>query len=269
MRNGKHKINIWTLVLLWVSFTTLVFFSCKKEDVKTTPEDSNTTPTSQFGTMVVEFTHVVDTQILEFGKKYLNPYGDTFSISKFNYYISNIVLVKEDNSLFTQSDSYYLVEASKTASAKLIINSVPFGKYKSIRFLLGVDSLHNVSGAQSGALDPANGMFWNWNTGYIMLKLEGAAPSSTVFGNTIEYHMGGFKGPNKTQRSFQIDFNNVTAEVASNKNPRLHLQTDVNELFQSPNTIRFSTLPIITSSGVNAKLMADNYQDMILFKGLE
>jgi hypothetical protein len=34
-----------------------------------------------------------------------------------------------------------------------------------IKFLLGVDSLKNVSGIQTGALDPAKGMFWTWNTG--------------------------------------------------------------------------------------------------------
>ncbi len=269
MLNSQQKTKFRHLVVLLTCAAVLMLFSCKKEDVKTTPEDPDPQPSSQYGTMLIEFANVVDAQVLEFGKKFLNPSGDTFTVSKFNYYISNIVLVKEDNSLFTQPDSYYLVDASKANSTKLSINSVPFGKYKSIRFLLGVDSTRNVSGAQTGALDPANGMFWNWNTGYIMLKLEGAAPSSTVFGNTIEYHMGGFKGVNKTQRSFEINFNSLTAEVAQIKNPKIRLQTNINEMFSNPNTIHFATLPIVTSAGANAKMMADNYQDMITFKGLE
>ena len=53
---------------------------------------------------------------------------------------------------------------------------MPAGNYNSLSFLLGVDSMHNVSGAQTGALDPANDMFWTWNSGYVMAKMEGASP---------------------------------------------------------------------------------------------
>jgi hypothetical protein len=49
-----------------------------------------------------------------------------------------------------------------------------------IRFLLGVDSARNVSGIQTGALDPARGMFWTWNSGYVMAKIEGSSPSAHV-----------------------------------------------------------------------------------------
>ncbi len=61
-------------------------------------------------------------------------------------------------------------------------------------FLLGVDSLHNVSGAQTDALDPAKDMFWTWNTGYVMAKLEGNSPSSALVNNKYEFHVGGFSG---------------------------------------------------------------------------
>lgn len=269
MKSGLNKVRFNPFLLFLLGIFLLASLSCKKEDTQITPKDPSPPPASQYGSLYLEFSHVVDAQLLEFGKKYLNPSGDTFTVSKFMYYISNLVLVKEDNSLFTQDESYFLVDASKTSSTKISINSVPYGKYKSIRFVLGVDSIRNVSGAQTGALDPANGMFWNWNTGYIMLKLEGAAPSSTVFGNTIEYHMGGYKGVNKTQRSFEIGFNSLTAQVAQDKNPKIRLQTNINEMFSNPNTVRFATLPIVTSSGANAKLIADNYQDMITFTGLE
>ncbi len=269
MITDPKKTHLWFSSLVPLLGILVFLNSCKKEDVAAAPQTPTPPPAAQYGTLQIEFSNTVDAQLLEFGKKFLNPSGDTFTVSKFMYYISNIVLVKEDNSLYTQPESYYLVDASKPASSKLILNAVPYGKYKSIRFVLGVDSTRNVSGAQTGALDPANGMFWNWNTGYIMLKLEGAAPSSTVFGNTIEYHLGGFKGQNKTQRNVELSFTSFRAEVAQGKTPRLLLQSNVNEMFRSPNSISFANLPIVTSSGSNAKLIADNYQDMITFKAIE
>ncbi len=132
--------------------------------------------------------------------------------------------------------------------------------------MLGVDSLHNVSGAQGGDLDPAKNMFWSWTTGYIMLKLEGTAPSSTVSGNVIEYHLGGFKGINKTQRNFNLSFGTAMASVTKTTTPKIILKVNANEMFKTPTTLSFATLPIVSSAGANAKLIADNYADMIQFK---
>jgi hypothetical protein len=58
---------------------------------------------------------------------------------------------------------------------------------------LGVDSIRNVSGIQTGALDPLKGMFWTWNSGYVMAKLEGSSESSNSAGNRFTYHIGGFR----------------------------------------------------------------------------
>jgi hypothetical protein len=270
MQNKRFILSFFSSHIFMIGLLTLGFSSCKKEDVKPPVQEPSPLPSVEFGNLNIEFVHVVDNELLDLGKAFLSPAGDTFTVNKFNYYISNIVLVKEDNSLFTQSNSYYLVEESKPTSKTLSIGSVPFGKYKSIRFLLGVDSTRNVSGAQTGALDPAKGMFWNWSTGYIMLKLEGAAPTSTVMGKNIEYHMGGFKGINKVQRNIEINFSASGIDVAKGAAiPLLKLQTNVNEIFKNPNTISFSSLPVVTSAGANAKKLADNYQDMITLKSIE
>jgi hypothetical protein len=268
MQLNIQRSTFLSPVYLLSTLFLLLCFSCKKDEVTPQPTTPAPPPATELANIEVEFNNTIDDSLLVFGKKYLNPMGDTFTVNKFNYYISNIVLVKEDNSLFTQTESYYLIEQSKPESKKLSIGSVPVGKYKSIRFLLGIDSARNVSGAQTGALDPAKGMFWNWNTGYIMLKLEGAAPTSTAMG-FIEYHLGGFKGVNKVQRSFDLAFSPLVFEVTKSKTSKLRLQTNVNELFQSPNQISFSAYPVIASAGANAKMMADNSQNMITFKAIE
>ena len=126
---------------------------------------------------------------------YKNKAGQEYTITNFKYYISNIKLIDEAGKAHINADSYYLVRHDDSASMDIELTDIPSGKYKSISFLIGVDSLHNCSGAQSGALDPVNGMFWTWNQGYIFFKLEGKSPSSKSSGGIYEYHIGGYKAP--------------------------------------------------------------------------
>ena len=76
-----------------------------------------------------------------------------------------------------------------------------------IDFLLGTDSLSNVSGILEGALDPINGMYWAWNSGYINMKTEGLYRDSTGKEFPFEFHIGGYLAPNETVQSisFSID----------------------------------------------------------------
>jgi len=145
------------------------------------PADSdNPTPT---GKVKLEFNNVVGGSNLNMNSQwYKNAHGDSFQVSKFNYYISNIQLNGPDGATYTEADSYHLLQQSDAASLSFDMALVPAKRYNSITLTIGVDSLHNVSGAQQGALDPSNGMYWSWNTGYIMLKFEGISPQSTEAG---------------------------------------------------------------------------------------
>lgn len=257
----KYHLSLITLTLLLGS----VFLSCKKDPVSETPEPSPQPVPVEQGTLVLEFRNTVDTALLVYGKNYVNLNGDTFKVSKFNYYISNIVLTKEDNSVFVQPDSYRIIQQADPTSMKVQVSGVPVGNYKSIQLMLGVDSAKNNSGAHTGGLDftYATDMFWGWNTGYIFLKLEGTAPTSTISSDFFEYHIGGFGGVNKTQRTFNLNVGATQAKVATAATPTVHLKTDLNEFFTSPATILFSSMRTVVSPGLNAKKVADNYADMI------
>lgn len=254
---------------LWilVSATTLLLSGCKK-DKKEPDEEPVPVPSTNTATVKLFFQDVVDNENLEFNKKYLNQNGDTFTVNKFNYYISNIVLVKEDNGTWAETSSYHLIKHSGSSSDNYIdLNGVPPGNYKDIRFMLGVDSTRNVSGAQTGDLDPAKvgDMFWSWNTGYIFLKLEGTAPKSPAVNKSIVYHIGGYGGTNKAQRNFSFSFGTSPVLAKTNVNAVVQFKVNVNELFKTPNTISFAATNgyNVTSAGATVRLYADNYADMI------
>jgi hypothetical protein len=118
--------------------------------------------------------------------------GDSLKFNRFRFYLSNVALQKEDGTWWVEPNSYRLIDMADTASLRFEVKDVPPGIYQSIKYTLGVDSLRNVSGVQTGALDPVLGMFWTWNSGYIMLKAEGQSPQSPD--GSFSYHLGGFAG---------------------------------------------------------------------------
>jgi hypothetical protein len=157
------------------------------------------------------------------------------------------------------SDGYFLVDEDDDASKSIEIPNVPAGDYKSVSFTIGVDSLRNVSGAQTGALDPANGMFWSWNTGYIFVKMEGASPAAT--GNDLTFHIGGISTQVNTIRKVTLALTNENITVRKNIAPEIHLFVDLNKMFSGVNTIDFATLST-TMGDANSVKVADNYASM-------
>lgn len=241
--------------------------SCKKKD-----DPTPTTPTVDTGTVYMEYFTTVGGSTLYLGNEnYINAHGDTFTVSKFNYYISNVVLNGADGTpSYTEPESYHLIEhTANPADMAFKLPKVPGGKYSSVTFTIGVDSLRNVSGAQTGALDPALGNFWSWNTGYIMLKFEGNSSSAPTTGGQLVFHAGGFSGANNVLRTITLPMPEaVTVDKVST--PHIHFTADVLKLFKSPNVIDFATLNTIHMPGANAKKLADNYANMftITYAGL-
>ena len=145
------------------------------------------------GVLKIVFNNLINHQpIVLYDSAYTNPFGENYIINKFKYYVSNTVLYASGKANKIKND-YHLINQSIDSSLSFTI-SLPENQYDSVRFLLGVDSAMNTSGAQAGALDPMNDMFWTWNSGYVMQKLEGTSPQSDAINNKMEYHIGGFSG---------------------------------------------------------------------------
>lgn len=252
--------------ILNISLVLVIAFTACKKDTKTQEPAPTPTPAPTTGTLKINFENMVDTVALQFDTDYKNAKGETYKINKFMYYISNIVLTKNDNSTYVEPNSYYLVDASKPASSIVSMANVPFASYKSVSFMLGVDSMRNVAGAGTGALDQSNGMYWVWATGYIMLKLEGSSPASGASNKALTLHMGGFGGEYKAQRMFNLSFGSSTADVTSKITPLVHLSVDANKMFVGNDSLSFATSYFQMSANANVKKYADNYAKMIEFE---
>jgi hypothetical protein len=152
-------------------------------------------------TLHVEISHLVGQQPLQLADvEYTLADGEQLRVDRLRYYLSNFRLRRHDGtwSAAARSDAdargYFLVDAAQPASRTFAVAGFAPGEYEGIEFVVGVDAARNHAGVQSGALDPAQGMFWTWNTGYIFFKLEGRSPQSTASGQQVAYHVGGERG---------------------------------------------------------------------------
>jgi len=212
------------------------------------------------GSLVLCFDHYVGDRVLQLDTAtYTNELGQAFTISKFKYYIGNIAMQGADGGRVAFED-YHLVDEEDEQSKKIDLGHLPAGEYTGITFTLGVDSIDNCSGAQSGALDPVNAMFWAWNTGYIFLKMEGHSPMSNSPGHIFEYHIGGYRAPYNCIRHIALHFHQPLI-VGASEMKELHIKTDAAEILKTPSTLDFSKLSSVTDFH-NATTIADNYADM-------
>ncbi len=245
-----NKINsgIWMLALLF-------FFTTSFQNRKTLERSRVATVKITFNNMVKNYKIALHDSV------YTNPFGEKYNITKFRYYVSDISLISAGKKI-SEKNSCHLIDESDDESKSFSI-LVPEGNYSSLKFLSGVDSLLNVSGAQSGALDPTKDMFWTWNSGYVMAKLEGNSPSSTLVNNKYEFHIGGFSGKYNVLKNIELNFpENKRMYFAAGKTTQIIINADVNAWWQNPNDIKIAEHANITSPGKLALVISDNYAKM-------
>lgn len=244
--------------------------SCKKENIKPSePLPPLNLANDTNGYIVLNFKNVVGSQDLVIGtQNYVNQNSETFKVDIYKYYVTNIEFKTTDGYVFKETESYHLIDQDNPTSHTFTINGVPKGNYSSVTFLIGVDKNRNTSGAQTGALDPANGMFWTWSSGYIMSKLEGTSPQSSDLGKKITYHIAGFTGVNNVLRSPTLTFT-TNAVVSKTQYSKININCDILEWFKAPNPISFSTVNNVTTVSPEAKQIADNYVDMFTVTSIE
>lgn len=244
-----------------IALVLLALPACKKETVK--PGSTEDTTDS----VTLEIAHHWGTQPFALNTWLVNPHtGDSLNFAAFKYYVSNIRLKKENGSWWTQPESYFLLDLSAGTTPSIQLTGVPYGEYIEIEYTLGVDSTRNVSGAQTGALSPSHGMFWSWNSGYIMLKAEGISPDAAM-GGSFAFHLGGFSGPNKVVTTKSHPFTGNSLSVTGNGNCQVQLSAAVETLWQTVGSVSANSMIHMPGSG--AKTMADDFYGSFVFESIQ
>jgi hypothetical protein len=246
------KKNIFLSMLVALA---MVATSCKK--------DKKEESTSQVGKVKIELENIINEVPIELNQSYVLG-SDTLSFSTFKYYVSNVQFVGADGTIWSEPNSYHLIDLSDESTSLLTIGNVPKGDYTGVKLMIGVDSTRNVSGAQDGDLGVANGMFWSWNSGYIFIKLEGQHNQS--MDGSFAYHIGGFSGVNNAIRNKAFDFGSAVMMVSSEATPQIHLALDAGALFSSG--VNVSNNSMIHMPGAPAAAFANAFSEVMSFEHL-
>ena len=246
-------------ILLAVLLTSLFLNNCNS--TKDDPE-----PTGA-GTLEIEFEHIwaMSGQKFALNTMLFHPMtSDSLKFTKLQYYVSNIQLKKEDGSWWICPDSYYLIDLSKPTSLLLNLTDIPAGNYTEMKYIMGVDSTRNVSGAQTGALSTSNAMFWDWNSGYIMVKAEGISPNSAS--KSFTFHLGGFSGVNSIVTPKTTNFNGSILKINSELSPVIGISVNPARLWHTSPSV--SVVSNLQMPGAKAKVMAIDFYDLVTFDHL-
>jgi len=133
--------------------------------------------------------------VFQIEKKYfLSTKNDSFQVSLCKFYLSEIELYQKGNLVYKEENSFHLINLNDSLSLSFSLkgNDIQFDE---IRINIGIDSSTNVAGIMGGDLDPVNGMYWTWQSGYVNFKVEGKSNSSKNKTGSFSYHLGGYAEP--------------------------------------------------------------------------
>ncbi|MFK7785826.1 MAG: MbnP family protein [Crocinitomicaceae bacterium] len=169
---------------------------------------------------------------------------ESYEISTLRFYLSTIEFHTSNGVWHTEENSVHLVDLEDADSWKIPLpKDLVKSSIDSVSFLLGIDSVTNVSGILEGDLDPIKGMYWAWNSGYINFKVEGKANKTE---SHFEYHLGGYLPPFATARKV------ILARNAKRKKIVLQLN-----LKQFLDTVNMKELNEVMIPGPEAVLLSD------------
>lgn len=230
-------------------------------------------PEPSVGSLTLEFDNRVGSANLDLSTvdmPYTNSQDEPFRITRLQYYVSNIKLKREDGSVFKDnvnpdgSSGYYLINEANAESQEVTLEGIFTGNFTEVTFTAGVDVAMVNQQAATGALDPANEMFRDWDTGFIGMAVEGGSSASQEDGNHFSYHISGYKSdPSNADfinnvKTVTLDFNGDMAPVRAGHEPEVHLIFDLSKLFNgTEEELTFST-NAVRETPVSCAGLADN-----------
>ncbi len=210
-------------LLLPSALLALVVTGCKKEEAAP-PNTDTTVPTD---TAVLSVSHVVDGLPLTYDTLlYTNEAGTLYSVTRVEYYLSELVLIGTGGSANDTLHGPWYVNAAGVTDFDL--DSLRAGTYSGATMLLGLPPALNITGALPNTIENIN-MAWPepMGGGYHFIKFEGRFVSEgTTPGFAMHIGKNAFLPHCELQQGFTI----------TGTGGKLLLTFNLNEVFRTPNT---------------------------------
>lgn len=125
--------------------------------------------------------------------RYQTSAGETFSVTRVSYFVSDVALQRDDGIWLEFSNSVEWLDFSENRDS-IRIEQIPPGEFRTVRFLIGLnrDINHaNIAKIQpDNPLNPdVNNLYWGWQGGYVFMALEGLWRNSSGELDGWAYHL--------------------------------------------------------------------------------
>jgi len=234
-------------------FISIIFlFSCAKDDV--VPAANN---------LSLQFNNTFKGNVIVLGEANSNIASSNTSVSgqvhhfsELKYVISNIRLVRADGSeypyhMLNLDKGATVIDQSKPQTLNFVLQDIPAGTYKTLKFGLGIKQELNVLDqvkfpgfyALAGANDTK--MMWEWGTGYRFTKIEGFYDTdhktlSIHTGSTVAGKEGAYTQGVDAYREITLSLE-TQAQVGKHA-PIIRIQADFDKMLSGKlHTITLST----------------------------
>jgi len=227
--------------ILLFAFAIITITSCQKKTENTTSQ------------LRIDINYKVDdVPLFKDTMRYLNNAGDFYSVTRLEYYISDIVLHNANGDDY-KSEQIQYVNAFTQATNQLFLDAVPNGTYTSFSCKIGLTAAKNLSNTLPNTSENVN-MAWPdmMGGGYHFLKLEGhIATAAGDMGYAM--HLGTDVGLVNCSVNKDI--------VISREIPNYLLTMNINEWYRSPNlySIYFDGNHTMSSPALMTKIAANGY----------
>ncbi len=164
-----------------------------------------TTGSAKAATLQIEITPKVSGENLQPASfRYQTSAGETFSITRVSYLVSDFALQRNDGSWLEISNSVAWLDFDQNRNS-IWLEQIPAGDFCSVRFLVGLNTNYNHADVAkfpaNHPLNPnLNGLHWSWQGGFIFLALEGLWRNAAgeLDGEVSFYYATHFAEANKT-----------------------------------------------------------------------
>ena len=231
-------------------------------------DDDATQELSGENNLTIEFDNSVNGDDLLLGTStYTNSNNETLTINRFNYIVSNFVLIDAEGNeyIYSKDDSYFVI-SEEEAMNEVVLENIPAGDYVAMRFGVGVDQEKYLQGAagQGDFLQIAEetNMMWSWQAGYKFLNFEGTFTSPTVTDATnFQIHMGSHGSSLDNYKEVTVELP-TTALVSNSLSPIVHFAVDANEILDGNTKILLSEKAVVMIDEVKSPQIAVNATSM-------
>jgi len=226
----KTKFALFSLALSFLAIQ-----ACNEKEPVITPQPRG-------GSLSINMKHEVNGKTAELDQYlYMTEANDSFQVTLLQYYMSNIEFHSPETG-WKKMNHYQLVRLKEASTFNMTFDDMPFGKYDSLRFYVGIDSTTNHNIDRVGELDAGYGMIWTWNTGYIFYMFEGKFVNDNDVVLPFAYHIGG----DSYLLEYALPIATTKTLSASTATATIDLTLELDEIFKSPTLIELNKVPLVS-----------------------